>query len=643
MGASHNQAETSFFGTLFSFLLVVFCSAGMSFVSVRTYVLFGSYTGLTDHFNTIGVIFLIFWLVIISLGLRLLHPFLGLSPANFALVYAALMVATVLPSMGFGGYFLPLIAGVFYYATPENNWQDLIWPHIPDWAAPRDLEAIRQLFEGMGPDQPIPWGLWAEPLLWWGLFIFSFYLVSVSFISLIHQQWSQQERLVYPLAVVPTLLLDSLGAPAQSMLKSKLLWCGFVLAWLLPTVNMLDRVFDFEFIHGFGIPGFTVEIRRLGVSYGLNTDLLVVGLSYLVNLNVLLSVWLFHLLIALENGALNFFGIVAALPAQPHAPANVLLAHQQIGSLLFIVASSLWIGRHFLKRQWQRVVGRSQGDEPNLVRARWAAVLGAIGLVYMAGFIWATGLALGWALLFLGVSLAVFFGTARLLAQTGVGRLRAAVSIPPLLTNIAGTGNIGGQGLTAMGLSFVWTADIQLFLMGTLAHAFKVCEDVRLKLSGRKILFFLTTAMVVGLVTTVVCYIWLGYRHGLLHGYSWYFVASPQYHWAWVSNSINNPNEPQFLPGLFMALGAGLAALMSLASYRLANWPLHPVGLAIALTNTVRIDWFGMFLAWLVKLIVIRYGGVGLYRKVLPFFIGLILGTCVGVGGAALVYAFYFI
>ena len=641
MEQRQNQADTSFFGTLFSFLLVVVFSASMSFVSVRTYVLFGSYTGLTDHFNTIGVIFLIFWLVVISLGLRLLHPFLGLSPANFALVYAALMVATVLPSMGFGGYFLPLIAGVFYYATPENNWEDLIWPHIPHWAAPRDLEAIRQLFEGMGPDKPIPWALWAGPLVWWGLFMFAFYLVSVSFISLMHHQWSRQERLVYPLAAVPTMLLDSLDDPVRSILRSKLLWCGFVVAWLLPTVNMLDRVFDFEFINGFGIPGFGIEIRRLGVSYGLNTDLLVVGLSYLVNLNVLLSVWLFHLLIALENGVLNFFGIVAALPAQPHAPANVLLAHQQIGSLLFIVGASLWIARRFLKRQWQHVAGR--GDEPNLVRARWSAALGVIGLLYMAGFIWATGLALGWTLLFLGVSLAVFFGTARLLAQTGVGRLRAAVSIPPLLTNIAGTGNFGGQGLTAMGLSFVWTADIQLFLMGTLAHAFKVCEDVRLKLSGHKILFFLTTAMVVGLVTTIACYVWLGYRHGLLHGYSWYFVASPQYHWAWVSNSINNPNPPQFLPAFFMVLGAGLAGLLSLASYRIANWPLHPVGLAIALTNTVRIDWFGMFLAWLIKLVIIRYGGVGLYRKVLPFFIGLILGTCVGVGGASLVYAFYFI
>ena len=85
-----------------------------------------------------------------------------------------------------------------------------------------------------------------------------------------------------------------------------------------------------------------------------------------------------------------------------------------------------------------------------------------------------------------------------------------------------------------------------------------------------------------------------------------------------------------------------LAGLLSLAQHRLAGWPLHPVGLAVALTNTVRGDWFGMFLAWLIKSILISYGGVILYRKVRSLFLGFIMGACVGVGGASLVYSFYY-
>ena len=240
-----------FFSSLFSFLLVVICSVCLSFVSVRTYVLYGNYTGLTDHFNTIGVIFAIFWLVVISLGLRFIHPILRLTPGNFALIYAGLMVAVVLPSMGFGGYFLPLIAGVFYYATPENNWADLLWSHIPEWTVPHDLEAIRQLFEGIAPDQPIPWGIWVEPLLYWGLFMLAFFLVSVAFISLVHHQWSQQERLVYPLAAVPIMLLESLEKPQKSILKNRLFWIGFIFACVFPLSRMLDQIFDFQTFNGF--------------------------------------------------------------------------------------------------------------------------------------------------------------------------------------------------------------------------------------------------------------------------------------------------------------------------------------------------------------------------------------------------------
>lgn len=632
---------SSFIGTLFSFGLVLVSTIFITVTSVRTYVLYGNYTGLTDHFNTIGVIFLIFWIAVISLVLRLLHPVLRLSPTNFALVYAALMVAVVLPSMGFGGYFIPLIAGAFYYATPENNWSDLLWPHIPHWAVPHNLETIRQLFEGSDVGTPIPWDLWAGPLLWWGLFMLAFFFVSVALVSLLHHQWSRQERLVYPLAAVPNMLLESLENPATSILKSKLLWTGFLFAWIFPTVNMLDQVFDFEIIHGFGIPSSRIEIRQFGLSYGLNTDLLVVGLSYLVNLNVLFSVWFFHLVVAAEGALLDWLGITISLPGQPHFPSNVLLGHQQVGSLLCIVGISLWISRDFLRRQWQLIVS-GEADSQNPVSPRFSALLGLLGFVYMSGFLYMSGLSLLWSVVFLLVALALFFGLARLLAQTGIGRLRAPTSVAPILTNILGTAPFGGQGLSAMGLSMVWTADLQLFLMGTLAHAFKVCEPARLKISGRKLVFFLTSAMVVGLVTTMVCYIWLGYRHGLIHGYSWYFVNSPQYHWSWVANSITNPNPAEPLAAVFLALGAGLVGLLSLAQYRFAGWPLHPIGLGIALTNTVSIDWFGMFLAWLIKLLALRYGGIHLYRLLLPFFIGLILGTCVGIGGASMVYAFYY-
>ena len=36
--------------------------------------------------------------------------------------------------------------------------------------------------------------------------------------------------------------------------------------------------------------------------------------------------------------------------------------------------------------------------------------------------------------------------------------------------------------------------------------------------------------------------------------------------------------------------------------------------------------WSSMFIAWLIKLIILRYGGSKLYRKLRPLFLGMVLG-----------------
>ena len=42
--------------------------------------------------------------------------------------------------------------------------------------------------------------------------------------------------------------------------------------------------------------------------------------------------------------------------------------------------------------------------------------------------------------------------------------------------------------------------------------------------------------------------------------------------------------------------------------------------------------WFNVFLAWIFKSVILKYGGVRLFTNLKPFFLGLILGEAV-VGG----------
>ena len=64
----------------------------------------------------------------------------------------------------------------------------------------------------------------------------------------------------------------------------------------------------------------------------------------------------------------------------------------------------------------------------------------------------------------------------------------------------------------------------------------------------------------------------------MMHGFRWYYIASPLSKWGWVAKTVNNPHPPQHLTTLFTGIGAGLAGLLSLAQHRLAGWPLHPGG-----------------------------------------------------------------
>lgn len=619
--------------TLRAVTLGAVLSAAVVFLAVRSYIVVNRYSGFADHFNTVGAIFLLFLLALVCAGLRRLGVTWGLRSSEFAVVYAMMMVATAIPTMGWGGYLFPLITGVYYYATPENRWADTLLPHLRHWASPRDADAIRYIYEGLPKGASIPWGAWVEPLVWWSLFAVAFFVVSMALMSIMRKQWVENEKLVYPLSTVPLQMAEAVADSTGGLFRSPVMWAGFAFAFTLILYNFC--IGKFPSLAGLPRPrlGSTVFIPRYGVGVMFNFDPLVVGLTSLVNMEVVFSVFFIHLLSLVELGFLNVVMGPSTGPPEPHANGGSAMANQQSGALFFLVLVSLWTARGHLRN-----LLRPQGEESEVLSHRRALALLVLGLGVMLWFQLKLGLPLPHAVAFLMLTLAMFFGTTRVLAQTGIGRLRAADSGVALITNILGTRTFGRKGMPALGMNFVWAADIQLFVMGTAAHGLKVVGEMGVRL--RRIFFAMTLAFFVGLLVTYISYIVVGYRRAFIGGFGWYFVASPHYHWGWVADTVNNLHGPQWDRIGFLGLGAALAALLSAGFYRLTGWPLHPAGLAISLTNTVAIDWFSMFLVWAIKGVALRYGGLEFYRKMAPFFWGLILGSCVGTGLTALMDSF---
>ena len=100
---------------------------------------------------------------------------------------------------------------------------------------------------------------------------------------------------------------------------------------------------------------------------------------------------------------------------------------------------------------------------------------------------------------------------------------------------------------------------------------------------------------------------------------------------AWITQHMEIPDGTSGYMSvakmLFLGIGAVLMTLLTLCRYRFPWWPIHPVGLAIGLTHPTFHVWFSIFIAWLIKVIVLKLGGISLYRKVRPFFLGMILGA----------------
>ena len=69
------------------------------------------------------------------------------------------------PASAFVRYFPGPIAGITYLATPENEWEQLLQPHLPDWMFVSVPKAARYFYEGLPLGLPIDWEAWAKPVL----------------------------------------------------------------------------------------------------------------------------------------------------------------------------------------------------------------------------------------------------------------------------------------------------------------------------------------------------------------------------------------------------------------------------------------------------------------------------------------------
>ena len=201
-----------------------------------------------------------------------------------------------------------------------------------------------------------------------------------------------------------------------------------------------------------------------------------------------------------------------------------------------------------------------------------------------------------------------------------VGPMTAA----PVVVSAVGSTAIGPAGMVGMAYAYVWSADISTFVMASRAHGLKLGEELGHRL--RPLFWCMLLAIVVSLVGSVAMILHLAYEYGGINLNSWFFGMGTRAPFDYITTKLNTPTLPNISGWVNTFVGAGIMALLMLARQVLVWWPLHPLGYPISAVWLMEQVWFSIFLAWLLKLLVMKYGGPKLFRRSRPFFLGLILG-----------------
>jgi hypothetical protein len=595
------------------------------------------HTALANTSIPVGAFGALTALVVANLAIRAVLPNLALTQGELITAYVMMTVSTVLASSGGIHFLVPTLAAAFHYATPENQWAQFHqW--IPTWFAPRDKAALDAFYVG---GAAVPAKVWLTPFLVWGGFLFLFTCATLCLTSILRRPWIEQERLTFPTVVLP---LEFTG-PRGRLLRDPLTWIGFGIAFGIGTVNNLHLNYP-------TLPGIQVRVTDMSGwfpnfpwnaigSVPVSFYPFIVGIAYLLSLEVSFSYWFFFLLVkaqlvfcAAEGWRAPGAGVATDIP---------YVQNQGAGAFVGLALVSLWMSRGYLRQVLRRafgLAGGATGEEHEPLPYRWAVFgfLGCVALILvMCGL---AGLNPLVAVLVFGLVFAYLVAATRIRAEAGNAWLFGPEVDPnTLVTETLGAGLLRPVDFTVMAyLRSVTTFDMRCVSMPHQLDGFRMAMTAGISLRQ------LVIAMVVAIGLAIAVAFWSGlavwYSLGAAAKTDLWRTQMGQVPFIELRSQLNSTRHLNFGALAFDGVGLGAVCLLALARARLPWFPFHPVGYAMANTFSYGQTPVPFFLAWLIKSAVLRYGGMRLYRRSLPLFLGLILGDLVNGAFYTLLAAF---
>ncbi|MBI5833816.1 MAG: hypothetical protein HZB16_16105 [Armatimonadetes bacterium] len=554
----------------------------------------------------------------VNLLLERRRPAWALSPGELITVYAMLVIGSNIAGHDQLQILFTQIIYLRGQATPENQWEALIWPHVPGRLVVHGARTLDHVLKGHSTAYTAEhWHAFAPPLVAWGIVALVMAWTLYCLGALLRRQW-ENERLSYPLEEVPLALSD----PDLTVMRRLPFWAGFALAAGAQLLNLASSITP-------AVPSINLGVRNFEFTsfpwQHMGTIPIcfypfALGLSFLLPTNLSFSCWFFFLLTRFER-------VVAAMFGYTSWDGFPYVNQQASGAFVGLGLLTLWTARHHLARTVACALGRRpaiDSGEPMSYRLAWVGfVAGAgalIGFTVSAGMAWGPALA-HWVLL-----LSIILAVARVRAEVGLPSIELYQRGADDMLRRGAPGWLKPADLTVLTLFFWMHRTVRNY---NLQH-----QMTNLRLANRSGVDLRSFGVPIALATIVgipvafwammhVCFD-AGLQGAKFTGPAgWAFGMDA---WQQLGRRLSTPQPfDRGVPWAYL-FGAAMTGLLTALRQRFIWWPLHPAGWVVANSFALMRLWVPITVAWAIKSALLRYGGLRAYRAALPFFIGLVVG-----------------
>jgi len=568
-----------------------------------------------------NAVFSLFLVILLNLILLRVRPRWALTQGELLVTYILVALGSTVAAHDMLQMLVPTIPHAYWLATPENKWEALIQPHLPRWLVMSDEHAMEGYYEGhTSLLEPANYRPWLVPLFWWGTFVLVLVFVMQCINVLMRKQWTESEKLTYPLIQLPVEMTRRGGA--SGLYTSWVFWTGFALgagldlyngiAFLYPTLPLINvKVKNISYL-------FTASpwnaIGWTPVSY----YPFVVALSFFLPQDVSFSCWFFYIFRKL----MQVFAVATGWGRLPGAP---FLIEQAWGAWMAFAGLAVWSARRHLRAVWRTVWGLAGGVDDSREPTSYRFALGGLvlGLAYLTGFWMQAGGSGPVVLLYFVLYYGLFSAVTKMRAEIGPPTHElGSMATTRMVVEVFGSKNLGPGTLVSFAMLWFNNRMVRSHQMPVQLEAFKMAE--RAEIDYRRLGIAMMGAILMGLVSGYWALLSDAYGSKGARGTGFAMETYRQLQ-TWLSI----PEGPKGLPISFMAGGAAFALLLGAARMRIAGWPFHPAGYALGMVFGLDYVWLPILIAWLLKVLVLRYGGLRAHAALIPLMCGVILGEFV--------------